>query len=94
MSGRLKVINQGKRAKSLNGRQYLALAREAKKARLVVIVPPTIQTPSPEIIPVTIPPPIQYYTCRVCGDNDSLNMVLIFRFQKHRFSSKMNLVYE
>ena len=40
MSGRLKSINQGKRAKRLNGKQYLALASEAKKARLVVIVPP------------------------------------------------------
>ena len=68
MSGRLKCVNQSKKAKNEQRRQYLALANEAKKARLAVIVPLTI----PEIIPVTIPPPIQYYTCRVCGDNDPI----------------------
>ena len=68
MSGDLKSIKSSQRNKKKQLRQTIALAREAKKAKLVVIVPPTI----PEIIPVTIPPPIQYYTSRVCGDNDPI----------------------
>ncbi len=68
MSGDLQYLKSSLRKNKVKNRNNAALAREAKKAKLVLIVPPTI----PEIIPVTIPPPIQYYTCRVCGDNDPI----------------------